>query len=131
MIFLHQVFGKRLGGLQDGRALYGSEYPQASRLKSVRGSCCQGIVGTDDSQIDVLLPGECCQLLKIHAPDIDTLRHLGDPRVAGGAVQLVHFPALSHFPGNGVLSPAAAYDQYFHVLPPHSSLSAIVRRLCS
>ena len=110
VVFLHQIFGKALGAFDDRCILAWSEDTKSSLLKYINYTANQGIVHTDNSQVDLIFLSEICKLVKFHRCDINTLCNLGDSTVARSTVDLVYSLTLGHTPCNGMLASAAAYD---------------------
>ena len=86
MVLLHQPFGKGLAGLDDGGVGTGAKGADARRLQGVYHTQGQGVIRGHHDKVHGVLPGPLDHALHIGGFDGDTLGHLGDATVAGGAV---------------------------------------------
>ena len=118
MILFHQILGKRLASLQDGRVLPGAESPQSRFLQNVHKSLRQRIVRPYDDQIHRFFLCKGCDSVKLLYADRHALGDSGDSRVAGRTVYLFRFRASGCGSRNGVLPSSAPYDQNLHSFLP-------------
>ena len=114
-VFFHQILGKSLASLDDGRIGGGSENAQSLCLKGIHDARAERIVHAADSEVDLLLLRKSGQGRKVHGPDRDTLGDARNAGISGSAVQLRNASAAQDRVRDRVFSSAAAYQQHFHV----------------
>ena len=72
---------------------------------------------TDYGKFNIVRLGKFNQFVTVFHTDIDTFGHIGDPRIAGSAIQFFRQRRLAEFPTEGVFTPAGTDDQnFFHLL---------------
>ena len=111
-----EVLGEGLGAFELRGTRTGPEATQAGLPEFIDDTRDQRGLGTDDGQVDGVLAGEGEQGRNILGTDGDVLqtRLPGGSGVARSHPDLGHAGGLSRFPGQRVLAPAAADDQYLH-----------------
>ncbi|MNZ68661.1 hypothetical protein D3C78_869310 [compost metagenome] len=121
LVTRQEVLGEGLGAFQLGRALGRAEAVQAAAAEQVDHADDQRCFRADDGQVDVLLR-EVSQLLQgAHIDgDVLALGFNGGAGVARGNEDFLDAWVLGDFPGQGVLTAAAADDQNFHVKTSNS-----------
>jgi hypothetical protein len=88
----------------------GTEHPQSLRFKLVYQAKAQRQFRTDNREIDAFLPSKREQPGNILRRERNKFREFSDASVPWRAIYTGHAPALTNFPHQGVLTPAAADD---------------------
>ena len=87
------------------------EHFDALRLEIVGDAGNQRHLRTHDDKVDAVRLAECCHRRMVGDIELDAFRDLGDPGIAGRAIELVEERALLELPGERMLPPARAYQQ--------------------
>ena len=86
MVLFHQVLGKCLRTLQNGRILPWSEHPESPGLKYIDNTAHQRVIHPHDGQINLLFLCKIRQFFKFHCSDGNAFRHLSNAGIARRAV---------------------------------------------
>ena len=117
VVFLHQIFRKRLTCLNDCRIGSRSKSPVTSLFQSVYKSCRKRIVGSDHRQLYILMRVHKINYsVKVHYSDRYAFRYLAYSSVARQTIYLADLWTFCKRPTNRVFSSAASYYQYVHIL---------------
>ena len=108
------MLGKDLAALDDGRRAVRAEARDTCRRQRVHRAKHQRIVRRDHGIVDLLALREGDQPVNILRPDRHAHRVGGDAAVAGRGNDLCHGGVLLQLFDDGVLAPAAAYNQKLH-----------------
>ena len=108
----HKVLGEVLRAFQYGTGFRGTDDGNVLRagvcLQVVVDTLHQRIFGTNHHHVDLLFDAECLDGLKVVGLHADILATIGCPGIAWGDIQFLTFLTLSDFPGQCVLTTAAA-----------------------
>jgi hypothetical protein len=69
---------------------------------------------TDYGKFNIVRLGKFNQFVTVFHTDIDTFGHIGDPRIAGSAIQFFRQRRLAEFPTEGVFTPAGTDHKNIH-----------------
>ena len=112
VVALHESLGEILGTFQHGTGFRGTDDGDVLRagvgLQVVVDALHQRIFGTNHHHVDLLFDAECLDGLKVVGLHADILATIGCPGIAWGDIQFLTFLTLSDFPGQCVLTTAAA-----------------------
>jgi hypothetical protein len=89
---LHQLLGKSLVGFEPGSGRTRSEDLQAGVLELVDQTEHEGVLGTDDRQVDLRIAGELEESRDVRVPDVDVPGERGGAGVARRDVQFPYVP---------------------------------------
>ena len=87
----HKIFGEGFGRFESGRTRSWAEYPEPRILKSVDHPCSQGVIGPDDSKINLLRLSECQQGRDIVSSDGHVFPYLCCASIAGRSEDFFNF----------------------------------------
>ena len=119
VVLCHQLLGKRLGALDDCGVLVRTECAESCLLQRINHAECERIVRRYNDQIRVVLLGERNHTVDVGRLDVDAFRSRSDAAVARCAPDLIYLRALCERHADGVLTSAAANNQYLHwMFPP-------------
>ena len=113
----HELLGERLGGLDLGGLRVGTENDELRGAKRIYDPGGEGRLGTHDREVDPFLARQLHQRHDIGRGDRYAASERGDPRISRGRQQLEIGVVAVQLPGEGVLTAAAADEQYPHQLP--------------
>ena len=123
MVFLHQVLGKDLAGLDPGGLGVRAEAGDARGVEGVHAPQGQGVVRRHHGEVQGVAPGEVHDGTDVRGPD---LRHAdgvgGDAAVARQGVNGFHSRILFQLFDDGVLPAAAAHYEERHVVTAFLSM---------
>ena len=117
-VFLHQVLAEYLAGLDAGRGFVGAKGRDADRRQGVDHAQGQGVILGNDYIVKGFLFGKGDHGVHVGGGDGLAVGIVADAAVAGCAPDLGAEGAFFQCADNGVLAPAAAYNQNFHKRPP-------------
>ena len=123
VVFLHQVLGKDLAGLDPGGLGVRAEAGDARGVEGVHAPQGQGVVRRHHGEVHGVAPGEGHDAADVRGPD---LRHAdgvgGDAAVARQGVNGFHSRILFQLFDDGVLPAAAAHYEERHVITAFLSM---------
>ena len=93
-----------------------AEAGDAQRVQPVHAAQRQRVVGGDHGEVHGMRLHIVHDAVDVRGLDAHTFRVLGDARVAGDGHHLGDLRVLLQLADDGVLPPAAADDQYLHML---------------
>ena len=115
IVLFHKILGKCLASFQDRRIFPGSESPKTCFLQSVYQTAYQRIIHCHDRQINFFLFRKCCNLIKLHGSNRNTLSDHADTGIARCTIDLAYFSAFGNTVCDRVFSATAANDQNLHI----------------
>ena len=108
----HELLGKVLAALEHGAGLGGTYHGHAGStlvgLEVVVDALDQRVFGAYHNHIHTVVGDKLLERLKIIGLDSHILTHTGCTGVSGSDKEVLHFLALSDFPGQGVFATAAS-----------------------
>ncbi len=111
---LHELLGEDFAALQPRRLSRRTNDLAASRPEGVSDTLYQRSFRPHHCQIDILFLRDLEKTFHAAGHRLDALGDLGNPGIAGTGIDFVTKSTLCKLPGQGVLTPAAADDQYPH-----------------
>ena len=107
---VHEVLSKALGCLEASGRGGGSEGTDPRLPQTIDQPGGQGGIRTDDHEVDLLLPSQGNDSLKIPGLNGDVFRQGCGARIAGSTKEAPHPRGLLQLPHQGVLAPTTADD---------------------